>query len=254
MVTHALLRNDLEALERIAQELASKLAFARVQGTDVIVQTPVAFPSGRMIGIKIIGGPSHFTITDNGAVMREAEFMGSEDICRREARKVAKEFDLVFNDWELFEAKAPLERLAGFVSILANAAAITMIRTSDKFAEKFEIRRKEELAVRLMRIYGDNKVLKDVDVAGSSAKSWKFDAQVALKSGRMGLFSLVTPSPTSIAFAYSKLDDVSRLPQPPFLAAVLDGTFEPGDRSLLSRAARKVLNVNDNDDVFRLAA
>ena len=254
MVTHALLRNDLEALERIAQEIAPKLAFAHVQGTDVIVQTPIAFPSGRMIGIKIVGGPNFFTITDNGAVMREAEYMGSEDICRREARKVAKEFDLTFNEWELFEAKAPADRLAGFVSILANAAAVTMIRTADKFAERFEVRRKEELAVRLMRIYGESKVLKDVEVTGSSAKNWKFDAQVSLLSGRMGLFSLVTPSPTSIVFAYSKLDDVSRLTQPPFLAAVLDGTFEPGDRSLLSRAAKKLISVNDNDDVFRLAA
>ena len=254
MVAHSLLRNDLEGLERIAHDLAAKLSFARVQGTDVLIQTSVAFPSGRMIGVKIIGGPDLFTITDNGSAIREAEFMGAEDICRREARKIAREFDLTFNDWEIFEAKAPVDRLVGYAAIVANAAALTMVRTADKFAERFDLRRKEELAVRLGRIFGDSKVLKDVDFAGASAKNWKFDAQVSLHTGRIGLFSLVTPTPISVAFAYSKLDDVSRLDRPPFLAAVLDGTFDPGDKSLLSRAARRLISVNDNDDVFRLAA
>jgi hypothetical protein len=224
MVGYARMRNDLDELTRIAEEIARGLAYARVLGNDVVIQTPISFPSGRLVGVKLIGGPDAFTITDNGSTMREAEYMGAEDICRREARKIAREFDLRFNEWELFEAQAPADRLVGFTSIVANAAALTMIRTADRFAERFDLRRKEELSVRLERIFGVDRVSKDVDVVGASTKTWQFDARVALPSGRPGLYSVVLPVPISIAFAYSKIDDVSRTEGAPFLAAVLDGT------------------------------
>ena len=254
MVTHALVSSDTRTLEQIAQQVAQGLAYAQVQDKDVFVQTPVSFPSGRLVGVQIVGGPDTFTVTDAGAAMREAEFLGAEDLFRREARRVAAEFDLTFNNWELFEAQAPLNQLVECAAAVANAASLSMIRTADKFALRFDVRRREELSIRLARIYGAARVAKDVEISGASAKPWKFDAQVILPSGRPGLFSLVTPAPISVAFAYSKLDDVSRLDLPPFLAAVLDGTFEPGDRALLARAARKIISVNDNDDVFRLAA
>jgi len=253
MVSDALLRNDISALRQIADEVARELAFARTLGNDVFIQTPISFPSGRSVGVKLIGGPVTFTVTDNGATMREAELIGAEDICRREARKVASEFDLKFNSWELFEADALAERLPGIISILANAAALTMIRTSDKFAERFGLRRREELSARLSRIFGERNVAKDVEFAGA-ARSWSFDAKVALPSGRPGLFSVVTPAPISVAFAYSKLDDVSRIEKPPFLGAVLEGIFDPGDKALLARAARRVFLASDADDQFRLAA
>lgn len=221
---------------------------------DVFIQPPVSFPRGRLVGIQIVGGPNTFTVTDAGIAMREAEFLGAEDLFRRAARRVATDFDPTFNSWELFEGCAPLHQLVECVSIVANAAALSMIRTADKFAQRFDLRRREELSIRLARIYDAARVAEDVEVAGASAKAWHFDAQVALPSDRIGLFSLVTPAPVLVAFAYSKLDDLSRLDLPPFLAAVLDGIFEPGDKDLIARAARKLIGVNDNDDVFRVAA
>ena len=259
MVTTTLIRNDIVigndivALRQIADEIARGLSFASTLGSDVLIQTPISFPSGRSVGVKLLGGPDIYTITDGGLTMREAELLGAEDICRREARRVAKEFDLKFNEWELFEAKAPADRLVGLTTILANAASLTMLRTSDKFAERFDIRRKEELSVRLARVFGEKNVAKEVEFSGA-AKSWSFDAKVALPSGRLGLFSVVTPFPTSIAFAYTKFDDVSRIEKPPFLGAVLEGAFDPSDKALLGRAARKIFNFNDPDDRFLLAA
>jgi hypothetical protein len=254
MVTHAILRNDIGSLRQIADEVARKLAYAKTIGMDVLIQTPIAFPSGRSIGVKLLGGPITFTITDDGSAMREAESMGAEDICRREAKRIANEFGLKFNEYEIFEAEAPADRLVGITSIVANAAALTMIRTTDKFAERFDLRRREELSIRLSRIFGERHVAKDVEVAGA-ARTWMFDARVSnLSSGRPGLFSVVMPSPVSVAFAYSKLDDVSRLEEPPFLGAVLEGKFDAGDKALLRRAARRVFSTEDSDDTFRMAA
>lgn len=253
MVSDAILRNDIGALRQIADEVAKSLAYAQTIGGDVYVQTPVAFPTGRSVGLKLLGGPLDFTITDDGLAMREAERIGAEDICRREAKKIAKEFGLNFNEWELFEAQAPVDRLVGLASLVANAVGLTLLRTCDKFAERFETRRREDLAAQLSRIFGERKVSKDVDFNGA-ARAWNFDARVELPSGRPGLFSVVTPAPISVAFAYSKLDDVSRLDAPPFLAAVLDGNVDPNDKVLLSRPARKLFLVTDSDDVFRQAA
>ena len=241
MVSHALLRNDIEAQLKVANEVACGLAHASTEGSDVLIRTPVTFPSGRMIGVKLLGGPATFTITDDGSTMREAEMMGAIDICRREARKVAAEYDLRFNDWELFEIDAPLDRLVGAAVIVANAAALTMIRTADRFSERFDLRRREALSVRLERIFGQKNVSQNVEVMGA-AKRWHFDAQVALSSGRPGLFSVVTPAPVSVIFAYSKMDDVSWLDRAPFLGAVLEGKFSPDDKALLKRAARRVFH------------
>ena len=253
MVSDTILRNDLDALRSIADEVARGLAYAKTVGGDVYVQTPVTSPTGRNVGVKLLGGPLEFTITDDGFAMREAELMGAEDICRREARHIAREFEISFNDWELFETKASLGQLVGLTALVANAVSTTLINTCYKFAERFDARRKEELAVRLSRIFGDKNVVKDAPYHGV-AKAWSFDAKVELPSGRAGLFSTVTPSPVSVAFAYSKLDDVSRTEQPPFLAAVLSGDLEAGDKALLSRAARKLYLVTDSDDDFRRAA
>lgn len=253
MVSNTVLRNDLGALRQIADEVARGLAYGKTVGSDVYVQTPVAFPSGRNVGLRLLGGPIEFTITDDGLAMREAELMGAEDICRREARKVAKDFDLHFNEWELFEIKAPVDRLVGLTSLVANAVGLTLTRTCYKFAERFEARRRDDLAARLSRIFGDSKVAKSADFGGV-ARSWTFDARVDLPSGRPGLFSIVTPAPISVAFAYSKLDDVSRLDRPPFLAAVLESGVDAGDKALLSRPARKLFLVTDPDDDFRRAA
>lgn len=253
MVAPTAIRNDIAALRQIADEIARGLSFASTHGTDVFIQTPISFPSGRSVGVKLIGGPRTYTITDSGATMREAELLGAEDICRREARKTAKEFDLKFNEWELFEAEAPADRLVGLTTILANAAAVTMLRTADKFAERFDLRRREELSIRLARVFGDKNVTKEVEFSGA-ARAWHFDAKVALPSGRSGLFATVTPAPISVAFAYSKFDDVSRIEKPPFLGAVLEGIFDPGDKALLGRAARRIFSVNNPDDSFRIAA
>ena len=254
MVNNTLLRNDIEALKSIADRVARELAYPQVHGNDVSIQTPIAFPSGKLISVRLLGGPRKFTVTDDGCAMREAETMGADDLCRREAKKVATELELSFNEWEIFEAQASHDRLAGLVSIVANAAALTLFRTVDKFTERFEMRRKEELSLRLTRIFGERNVRKDVEIIGASSKTWQFDASVKLSSGRDGFFSRVTPAPTSIAFAYSKFDDVSRVENVPFLAAVLDGKFTAGDQALLRRAARKVFLDSDPDSSFQIAA
>lgn len=241
-------------MERLAEQIARGLASARAEGSDIVVTTSVSFPSGRRVGVRLLGGPLSWTVTDDGCTMREAELMGAEDICRREARAVAEKYQIKFTDWELFEGEAPTERLVGFVVIVANAAALTMIRTADKFAERFELRQREALTARLTRVFGETAVQAAPEMAGASTKVWRFDALVNLPSGRPGLFALVSPSPISVAFAYSKFDDVSRVEAPPFIGAVVQGKLAPDDSVLIRRAARRVFAANDPDEVFRLAA
>ena len=254
MVVSSLMVNHAINLKATADDVVRALAYARGSDTDAVITLPIMFPSGRAVTIKLLGGPLKFTVTDDGATMREADLMGAADICRREARKVADETGVRFNDWELFEAECEMDRLAGMTAIVANAASTTLMRTADKFAERFAMRRREELSVRLGRIFGERAVAKNVEVPGASNKLWNFDARVALPSGRSGLFTVVTPSQTSIAFAYSKIDDLSRATPRPYLAAVLDGKLAADDKALLSRAANRLFLVDQPDDDFRIAA
>lgn len=254
MVAKALLTNDMSGPAAIAAAVARGLAHAQAKDGEIVVQTPIAFPSGRLVAIKIIGGPDVYTVSDDGAAMQEADLLGILQGGRREARKVAQSQDITFNEWELFESGIPADRLVGYAAIIANAAAMVMIRTADRFADTFSMQSRDDLVVRLTRIFGIRNVARNVDVIGSSAKSWNFDASVTLQSGRPGLFSIVTPSPTSIAFAYAKFDDVSRSDAAPFLGAVLDGDFQPTDKSLLTRVVRRTFLTSDSDEAFLTAA
>ena len=114
--------------------------------------------------------------------------MGAVDICRREARKVADEYDLRFNEWEVFEVDAQVDRLVGATLIVTNAAALVMIRTADRFAERFDLRRRESLAVRLERIFGEKRVRKDVEVMGAAKKWFTADDKAFLKRAARRVF------------------------------------------------------------------
>ena len=42
---------DLGAQRQIAVHVARGLAYAHVQGGNVLIQTPIAYPSGRLVGV-----------------------------------------------------------------------------------------------------------------------------------------------------------------------------------------------------------
>lgn len=238
----------------IAEDVARQLAFARERGGEVSIVTSVAYPSGRRVGVRLMGGPDTFTVTDDGGTMSEAEMAGGADICKREAAKVAARYGIRFNQWELFEAQAPADRLPGFIIIIANAAAEAMVRTSEKLAERLFLRRKEDLSMKLERLYGASRVEKNVEIFGGSNKAWHFDAQVKLDDRRVGLFELITPAPASVAFGYAKMDDVARLDNPPITTAVTSGRLSSSDEALIRRAALRVISIEAPDPEYLLAA
>lgn len=254
MVTASFLTREVDSPRSEIDLIAQGLVRVRERGASPLIQTPVLYPSGRMVGIRLLGGPDRYTITDDGGAMAEAEMIGAEDLCREEARKIAERYQLRFNRWELFEAEAPASLLSSFIAIVANASAETMLRTTDALTKRIERAKREQLAERLERIFGTRRVDKHPLVHGSSTKEWRFEAAVAMPAGQRALFALVTPAPASVAWGYAKIDDVSRVEGAPLISAVTEGRLAPEDRALIGRAARHVFSVNDTDDVLRSAA
>ncbi|MCJ2034535.1 hypothetical protein [Methylobacterium sp. J-068] len=254
MVAASFLMPEHPANRSLASEIAQKLVRVRVGEADTTIVTPVLYPGGRMVSVRLLGGPDRFTVTDDGGGMSEAEMVGAEDLYRDEARKVAERYQLRFNRWELFEIDAPLDRLPGFIAIVANAAAEAMLRTTDALTKRLERHKREALADRLERIFGSKQVEKRPVIHGSSTKEWRFEAAVNQINGRRSLFTLITPAPGSVAWGYAKMDDVSRIESAPLITAVIDGRLAADDRVLIGRAARRLLSVDDADDAFRVAA
>lgn len=241
-------RIDLSA---IADRVASDLVRVRLTQNGLRLTTPVLFPSGAHVSLVVHGGPSRYVVSDDGAASYEAELMGASGIFQRAARDVAQKTGVRFNDHELFEIDAPVDRLPGFIAIVADAARMAVEQSAVRLAEHIEKESRLSISERLISIFGKSAVTEGAEIAGASQHTWRFDA--AIKCGdRKVLFALTSPSPNSVASSFLKLDDVRRLDPPPRNVAVLTkrDAFKPDQITILNRAA-KLISADDPDADFR---
>jgi len=249
MVTE--LVSDRLNLAAIADRISSDLVKVRLSQNGMRLTTPVLFPSGAHVTLVIHGGPTHYVVSDDGSASYEAELMGASGIFNRAAREVSQKTGVRFNDHELFEIDAPVDRLPGFVAIVADAARMAVEHSAIKLAEHIEAEARLTISDRLISIFGKSAVTPDVRVAGASEHRWKFDASVT-SGDRTVLFALTSPSAMSVASSFLKLDDVRRLDPPPRSIALLTkrDDFKPDQITILNRAA-KLIAAEAPDSEFR---
>ncbi len=254
MVTRSVLTSDTparSALDKIAAELV------RVHETAKggIITTPVLFPSGAHVSIRIVLEEGPCLITDDGVAYAEADMMGAVDIFKRSAKAVAEDAGIRFNSYEIFEAKTNLEYAPGIIAIVADAARRSIQLTSERLARRIEADTRSRMLDRLMDAFGTSNVETDAIISGSSTHHWTVDALVRTAAAPIAV-QFITPAPVSVSSSFMKLDDIRRLDDAPRTVGALSArtAFKADQLLILGRAARLIDVRSPLDDYKRLAA
>jgi hypothetical protein len=240
-----------EVVEAVAREIVA--ADHRASGS--FIRTPLMYPGGATVVIRIEQGDDRFLVSDIGLGNREAELMGAGSMYQRPARAIAEEAGVRFDNEAFFVIEASREQLPGAVVTIANCSQQAVMRACDALAEKTFEDRKARLYDRLVQVFEPKAVKKNFEIVGASTQRWPFAAVVSLPGHRPTVFEPVTKHPNSIAHASMKFGDLALLKNDaPHRVAVVQNKSELGKLlTVLSRSA-DVIDDSETDDHIRKLA
>ena len=253
MVIHATAMTETSpkaALDRIA----AALVHVRETAKGGTIVTPVLFPSGAHVSVRVVLESDHCLITDDGAAFAEADMMGAVDIFKRAGRTVAEEAGIRFNSYEIFEAHASLETAPGIVAIIADAARRTIQITAERLAKRLYDETRVDVVDRLIDAFGPHSVRRDAAISGASTHDWSVDAFIDIGPG--AAVEVISPAPVSVSSSYMKLDDIRRLENAPRTVGALTSrrAFKADQLLILGRTAKLIEARSPMDELRRLVA
>lgn len=238
----------------IGDEVASALAASSQDGSSFVVTTPMLYPSGTHVSIRLDGDGRHFFVSDDGGGFLEADHMGASSMYARIGSRLATDLGMQFSDNCFYEIGVSRDQLVIAVIAIANASKQALDQTALKIGDQDYRFDDDELIDRLVSIFGEPKVQRKPELLGASNRCWRFAASVDAQ-GHKTVFDLVKPSFQSIMPAVAKFRDISDLNDAPQRVAVLSDrkAFDAADYNLLSRSA-KIIDFVAKDDIYRRAA
>ncbi len=224
----------------------------RVGGS--FVRTPLLYPSGSTVVVRIEEGADRFFVSDMGFGYQEATMMGAGTMYAKPAGLIAETAGVRFDNQAFFVLEASRDQLAGAVVTIANCSQEATIRASDALAEKTFEDKKARLYEKLVKVFEPKIVSRNVEVVGASTQKWRVATVVALPHHRPTIFEPVTKHPNSIANATMKFGDIALLRDAPRRVAVVHNRAELGTLlTVLSRSADVIEDDTPNDRIRRLA-
>jgi hypothetical protein len=220
---------------------------------SAFVRTPLIYPSGAGVVIRVAGGAERFHVTDLGLGYQEAELMGTSLVYARHARSIAESAGIKFDSEAFFVVEAARAQLAGAIATVANCSHEAVALAAYKMAERSSSDIGEQLYERLVKIFTSSKVLRNAPIYGASNIEYHVSSLVRV-SKTPAVFEPVANHPTSIAFANSKFHDLALLEQPPIQIAIVRKKKDLGTyHNLLAQVAHVVEADVSDDTIFRLA-
>ena len=245
-----------KVIDSVARELVS--VDHRVDGS--FITTPLIYPSGAKVLVRIEpASKSEFFVSDYGLGNTECDMMGATLQYRRHAPQIADAAGVGFDHHAFFVAKVSRDQLSGAAATIANCSLEAVSVAALKLSEKKYTDDAEELHRRLVSIFTETLVSKNVPFTGASQTKWNV-ANVVRTSARnasehITIFEPVTIHHASIATAVTKFHDIARLDHPPRRVAVVRKKAEFGTYlSVLSQAADVVARDVSDSTFEKLAA
>jgi hypothetical protein len=241
------------SLAEIAEQVALGLSKASMLAGRAFIRTAVLFPSGSTVVVVIHDeGGGRFRVSDLGQGLEEADMLGISTAFRSQAAEVATRTGIVFDGHAFVLTGAVAGQLVGAVMAVANASSRTLERAMLGTENRRSGAAVEKLVARLTRIFPRADIAREVKIRGDSTHAWDFDAEVTTGKTH-AVFDIVTPHPTSIAFAATKFQDLARLEDAPARFAVVHRKASFGDLLAVIAQAAQVMEDDAPDSVFRRA-
>ena len=202
------------ALTEVIEDAVPRLVSTAHMPEGSYVTTPLLYPSGSSVVIRVSGGQDRFFVTDFGLGRTEAEMMGGERIFSRNAQQVASAAGVGFDQNAFFAIEVPRDRIAGAITAIANCSLEAVIVTAFRISERASAAASELMVDQLEAAFGQPAVLRHDKVVGASNHEWEFSASVTINA-RKSLFEVATKHPNSVAAVSTKMNDVARLEHAP---------------------------------------
>lgn len=214
------LANDREAFRKAIDEVSRQIVAADHREGLSYLKTPLLFPSGSSIVVRIVDAFPDFLVSDHGAGYDEAELMGASGSYARYARAVAESAGIGFDQHAFFVTKATRQQLAGAVVTVANCALEAATIAAYKLSERRQSDQAEALYRRLVSVFPNRPVAKDVSIRGQSNTEWHV-ALMVQSDGKRTLFEPVSNHHTSVFAASTKFHDIAAAEDAPGRVAVV---------------------------------
>ena len=176
------------SINAIAEEVARSLSYTKSSNEGAMVVTPLIYPGGSRVVLRLQDSPTGYFISDHGAARREAELMGGRPVFTRIARASADRFGVRFDSDMIFDLEVPREALVAASIAVANASKFAVDHTAERLSEQHASDRREQLWSKLEAAFSGAYVAREVAFQGASSQ-WNFDAVVNLQ-GVQSIFDL----------------------------------------------------------------
>lgn len=246
--------NDSTYLRQAVDAVARELVTAEHRDGFSFIKTPLTYPSGAGVVIRVSDSYPEFLVTDFGSGYEEADQLGGSSIYARSARAIAESAGIGFDSHSFFVLKVSRQQLPGAVVAVANcsreAVSVAFLRMSERrFAENTDI-----LYQRLISVFPRRNVIKDADVIGQSTTHWHVATFVS-DGPKPTIFEPVSSHHASIFAAATKFNDISKIEQAPNRVAVVRKKSELKTYlAVLSQEAHVVESEVPDATLMRLAA
>jgi hypothetical protein len=246
----------VDNLKTIAEQVAHALVDTRVDGGSAFISTPLLYPSGSHVVVRMDGTGDRWFVSDDGYGHLEAEMMGGLITFRRLAKPLAERVGVQFDERCFFVLEVERDSLPGAVITISNVSKQAVERTSFAVEERRIAVSRDIFEQRLVAAFGATSIAHNISFVGATGKEWDVDVGITSDSRVEKLFEFVTPRSTSVAAAVMKFTDIRAVAKAPRTAAVLSDRShtEPALVSLLSRVAGAAIEAAAAPEVYRRAA
>lgn len=236
------------AVEAVARDLVRA---ERINGSWYL-NLPMLYPDGSFVTVRIDQAPGgSVRVSDAGFAYREADRVEASRSFRRAANAIAESADVSVGDKSIFVV-AHIDELERAIADVAQASW----KIADRICQRVWDGEGDELPAslkdRLEKLFGASSLQEGAKILGKSTNEWEVSAAVKLPD-HLAIFQTVRDHANSIYRAATAFSDISQLPSPPRLIAVVQSKEALGSRiSLLAPA--KVIEEEQPDSLFLRAA
>lgn len=236
----------------VAKEVAQALAYAKETNGVPMVVTPLLYPGGGRVVLRIEQSPEGYIVSDYGSGRREADLMNGGHLFNQIAKKAAERFAVRYDSHMLFDLEVPREALVTASIAVANASKVAVDATAETLSENKARDQRMALWRTLEAVFPASIISRKESFRGHS-DAWEFDAVVQLRE-RPALYQIVTPYPAAVNAAVAKFLDVKDMGADRTIrVAVPTEPRRTPHINLLGRTAR-IISLDAPTDAFRLAA
>jgi hypothetical protein len=210
-----------DTFEEAISRAAARLVSVRHEAKGSFITTPLMYPSGGAVVIWVDRAAPHYFVSDYSFGARECEIMGAD---RRQfvkrAAPIAETAGVELSPDGAFEIVVSEGQLEGAIKAIAGCSHEVAVSFAHRLHQRQRADVRTVLFSKLVRVFGEPAVAKELEFKGASSTPWQIDVAV-MRSDEIALFETVTPWFPSVASTLAKFGDIRLLENPPVRTAVL---------------------------------